>query len=207
MPALDRVMQLQAQGVNDTDITKKLRDEGISLQDINDALGQAKIKEAVSQDSDFNGMQQSIMTNQPSTPDDALPAQQPQMQGQDQQQYDQQQYYPDQQYAAQLDTETITEIADQVVSEKFSDFTKKTGDLVALKNETQDKIKDLDERLRRIETSIENLQRSIIGKVGEYGQSMAFVQKDLETIHDTMGKMMNPLIDNYKELQKLAGKR
>lgn len=28
------------------------------------------------------------------------------------------------------------------------------------------------------------------------------IQKDLENMHDTMSKLMNPLIDNYNELKK-----
>lgn len=196
MPALDRLMELQAQGLSDSEITKKMRDEGTSAQEINDALSQAKIKQAVSQGSDFQGMEQSIM-EQPATAE-AAP---------EEYYAPQQQYYPDQQYQQQpsMDNETISEIADQVVQEKFAEYNKKTGDMVSFKNEVKDKLKDLDDRLKRIESNIDLLQRAIVGKIGEYGENMSMVQKDLTNIHDTMGKMMNPLIDNYQQLRKIAG--
>jgi hypothetical protein len=197
MTTLDKVMQMQSQGMQDADIVKKLRDEGVSPKEIEDSFGQAKIKEAVSQEEQYSGMEQSSMPEQ--TPQDQIPNQAPQQQYQEYPQYQQDYQQP------QLDTDTISEIASQVVSEKFSEFNKKTGDLVSFKNETQEKLKDLDERLRRIELSIENLQRSIIGKVGEFGENMGSVHKDLDNLHGTMSKLMNPLIDNYRELKKISG--
>ena len=211
MATLDKVMQMQSQGMSDTDILSQLKKEGVSPKEINDSLNQAKIKTAVTQEDSQNpGMQQSIMQSEFEAPQAAenqeqieQPAQQyyypesPQPYPQD--------YYPPQQ---NLDTDTITEIAEQIVNDKFSGFEKKTGDLVSFKNDTLDSLKDLDERLKRIENSIEKLQQAIIGKIGEFGQSQEAIHKDLENLHNTTSKLMNPLIDNYKELQKiLKGKK
>jgi len=115
--------------------------------------------------------------------------------------YSQQDYYAPQ---GAVDTETISEIAEQVITEKLNEFKKKIGDVPSFKTTTQDKITDIDERLTRIENSIENLQQSIIGKIGEFGESNAMVHKDLDNLHNTVSKLMNPLIDNYNELKKIA---
>lgn len=212
MATLDRIIQMQAQGISEQDIIKTLRNEGISTTEINDGLSQAKIKQAV-QEPEFQGMEQSMMDQS------GAPA------AVEQQNYPVQQNYPPQNYPPQTqgyapeyqdqyaqyqqqaapDTETITDIADQVVQEKFAEFNKKTGDLVAFKNDTREKLKDLDERLKRIENAIDQLQRAIIGKIGEYGENMSYVRKDLENVHDTMSKLMNPLVDNYQQLRKIAG--
>ena len=117
------------------------------------------------------------------------------------------QAYPQQDYYAPqptIDTETISEIAEQVTTEKLNEFKKKIGDIASFKTTTQDKIEDIDERLKRIENSIDNLQQSIIGKIGEFGESNAMIHKDLDNLHDTVSKLMNPLIDNYNELKKIA---
>ena len=243
MAALDKVMQLQSQGMQEADIVKKLRDEGVSPQEINDAINQAKVKTAVSQPEIYaqNQIQQPATPLQAQIPQQNQPSQQSQMpppQTQEVQapiqemqqsimqappaqeqapiQPPQEQYYPqatqpypEETYYPQesaLSTDTITEVAEQVVSEKFADFRKKTGDLVAFKNQIQDQDSDIDERLRKIENAIEKLQQAIIGKIGEFGESTAAVHKDLENIHNTMSKLMNPLIDNYKELKKIAKK-
>jgi hypothetical protein len=176
-------------------------------------------------------MQQSIMQQAPSpqdmsqmpAPTQELPVGQPGQQGLPELQAPSPQdmgqggYYPetsqgysDQGYyapAPAMDTDTISEIADQVVSEKFSEFSKKTGDIVGFKNSIQDQVDDIDERLKRIESSIDKLQQAVVGKIGEFGESTAAIRKDVAALHDTTSKLMNPLIDNYKELQKISSKK
>jgi len=115
--------------------------------------------------------------------------------------YSQQDYYAPQQ---SLDTETISEIAEQVTTEKLNEFKKKIGDIASFKTTIQDKVDDIDDRLKRIENSIDNLQQSIIGKISEFGENNAMIHKDLDNLHGTVSKLMNPLIDNYNALKKIA---
>jgi hypothetical protein len=201
MATIEEVMQLQSQGMSDSDIIKKMRDEGISPKEINDALAQVKIKSAVQEDQaqEASGMEQSIMQ-----PDG-------QEQTQELEQYAPQQpqpYYQDYQPVPQaVDMQTISEIAEQVVSDKFKEFEQKTGDIAMFRTSVQEKIQDFNERLKRIENSIDKIQQAIIGKIGEYGENMTYVHKDMENLHNTMSKMMNPLMDNYNELRKISGKK
>ncbi len=219
---LDRVTQMQNQGMSPEDINRNLRNEGFSPQQIDDALSQSQVKSAVSQSPEFaqeqqtmQNMQQSIMPQQPPYQQDSYaqtkisepspPAQYPEgsqeyYYPETPQAYPQESYYPE----ASIDTETITEIAEQVVMEKLEKINKKFGNIPAFKIETKEKINNIDERLKKIETSIEKLQQAIIGKIGEFGESTEAVHKDLANLHNTVSKLMNPLIDNYKELKKLT---
>jgi len=234
MATLDKVMELQKQGISDTEISAQLQNEGIAPMEINDSLNQAKIKNAVSPPTETaqapgQEMQASIMPNQaeqlaaqaptqPMTQEIPAPTGQapgpeiypPQAApGQPQDNYYQEtpQAYPEQDYYAPqngMDTETISEIAEQVATEKLNEFKKKTGDLVSFRNTTQDKIEDIDDRLKRIESTIDKLQQSIIEKIGEFGESSAMIHKDLDNLHGTVSKLMNPLIDNINEMKKIA---
>ena len=136
---------------------------------------------------------------------------------QEQQYTENQQNYPQEDYYTQtpqaysgeeyyqqpsFNTETITEITEQVISEKFREYNKRTGDIVSFKNTIQDKVDDINTRLKRIESTIDKLQQAIIQKIGEFGENTQIIKKDLESLHDTTSKLMNPLIDNYRELQK-----
>lgn len=201
MGALERVMELQSQGMQEPEIIKKMKDEGASPKDINDALNQAKIKQAVSQESQeqpTEGMEQSIMQSPDQTQEPQYaPEQAPQA-------YDSQQYYQAPQQT--LDTDTITEIASQVVAEKFEDFKKKTGDLAAFKFSMQEKLSDIEERVKRLETTIDKIQSAIVAKFSEVSSNTNLVHRDLENLHTTVSGLMNPLMDNYRELRKLAGK-
>ncbi|MBT3397770.1 hypothetical protein HOA55_01155 [archaeon] len=250
MATLDKVMDLQKGGKSETEISKQLQQEGISPSEINDAINQARIKNAVSPpEGQAPGMaanpaqppemQQSIMQapaqdpNQMVAPEQQapavagpvtqempapMPAAEGQMQApmppaqeapQDQYYQETPQAYSDQGYYAPqqtTDTETISEIAEQVFIEKFEEYKKKTGDVASFKNTIQDKVDDIDERLKRIEDNITKLQQAVIGKIGEFGEDAAAIHKDLDNLHGTVSKLMNPLVDNYQELKKLAGK-
>lgn len=210
MATIDDVMQLQSQGMSDSEIIKRLRDQGASPKDINDSLAQAKIKSAVQQDpgSEVGEMEQSIMQPQEEQMQEAeqyAPQQYQQQYTQPAQDY---QAYPDStQYQQPADAETISEIAEQVVSDKFKEFEQKTGDLSMFRTSVQEKIQDLNERLKRIENSLDKIQQAIIGKIGEFGENMTYMHKDMENLHNTVSKLMNPLMDNYQELRRIAGKK
>jgi DNA-binding transcriptional MerR regulator len=100
------------------------------------------------------------------------------------------------------DTETITEIAQQVVSEKFKEYNQKTGDMAVFKTMIQDKVNIIEQRLKRIEDNFDKLQHAIIQKIGEFGENTNIIRRDLEGLHNTTSKLMNPLIDHYRELEK-----
>ncbi len=283
MTTLDKVIQMQQQGISDTEISTQLQNEGITPTEINDSLNQAKIKNAVSppentipeqaipEQATPQGMQESITsktseeptaplstnpksqipnaslanpksqipnpslanpesqgsapTNSesesvrvipnaspvapeiypPQTPNSQPPT--PDYQPQDNyyqetpQSYSQQDYYAPQ---TGMDTDTISEIAEQVTTEKLNEYKKKIGDIASFKNTIQDKVDDIDDRLKRIENTIDKLQQAIVGKIGEFGESNAMIHKDLDNLHGTVAKLMNPLIDNYNELKKMA---
>jgi hypothetical protein len=234
MSTLDKVMEMQKNGMSDPQITTQLKNEGVSPTEINDSLNQAKIKNAVSQPEEpeeADQMQSSIMPN-PNTqqPTAQTPAQNPQQpitqempqapspeiyppqyqnQGQEQyyqetpQAYSQQDYYAPQ---GGMDTETISEIAEQVANEKLNEYKNKVGDIGSFQNTIQDKVNDIDDRLRRIESTIDKLQQAIVGKIGEFGENSAMIHKDLDNLHGTVSKLMDPLIDNINEMKKIANK-
>ncbi|MFH1521717.1 MAG: hypothetical protein ABIF18_02040 [archaeon] len=242
MGTLDKVIQMQQQGISDTEIYTQLQNEGVSPTEINDSLNQARIKNAVSppentpQEQAPQEMQASITSTpfkQPTTQQAPaqpmareIPAQPvttpqtpspeiypPQEQYQETQSqdnyyqetpqaYSQQDYYAPQ--AGQIDSETISEIAEQVVTEKLNEYKNKIGDIASFRNTIQDKVDDIDDRLKRIENNIDKLQQAIVGKIGEFGETSAMIHKDLDNLHGTVSKLMNPLIDNYNELKKMA---
>jgi len=204
MATIDRVIQLQQQGMSDSDIGKALTNEGISTKEVTDSLAQAKIKMAVSEPSE--GYQESYPQAQQQY---AQPApDQPQQQA-DQQYYAQTpQAYPDQQqYAYQeqssMNVETITEIVDRITSEKLRELATRIKQAMEFKAKTEEDLIDIKDRLKRIEMTMDSLQRGVITKIGEFGQSNALVHKDLENLHTTVSKLMNPLVDNINEMRKV----
>lgn len=98
--------------------------------------------------------------------------QQPSQEGYD---YGQQQYAP----SSAISSDTITEIAEQVVMEKLSKITKNLEKTLDLKTTLDAKLFNLNERLQRIEKIIDRLQLSILQKVGEYVVNVSDLKKEL----------------------------
>jgi len=220
MATLDRVLEMQQQNVPDSEITRQLQNEGISPAEINDSLNQARIKNAVAPRENQiapEGMYPSITSAPPEPIAPQPPIQETQIQQdyyapqppapqQDYytpqpQTYSEQDYYPQ---SGGYEAETISEIAEQIATEKLEDYKSKVGDVASFKNQIQNKVDDIDDRLKRIENSIDKLQQAIIEKVGEFGESSAIIHKDLDNLHGTISKLMNPLIDNINEMKKIS---
>ena len=194
MATINRIIEMQQQGMSDGDIISSLQNEGISPKEINDSLSQARIKMAVSQDT-TEGYEESApqQMEQPGEQYTEYP-ESPQSQ-----EYGQQGSYPEQ---GQMNIDTISEIVDRIVSEKTREISSKIKAVSDFKSKTEEEIGELKDRIKRIESSTDNLQKAVITKIGEIGQSNTLVHKDLENLHGTVSKLMNPLIDNYNELKK-----
>lgn len=131
---------------------------------------------------EVQGMEPSMLT-QP-------PAQQEQQEPQIQDQYseipqDQFQPYDSslQQYQeyqpSSFNPDTITEIADQIVTEKIDSLKDQIKSSKDTQNTLTTKLEVLEERLKRIEKIIDNLQSSILKKVGDYVTDVSDLKHEL----------------------------
>ena len=190
MGILDQIANMRNQGISDEEIISRLQERGITPQAINDALNQAEIKKAVS--NDYQGA--------------PAPSQYPQEQEeyspqQENPQYSQQEYYPQQNYEQQyspsggFDSSTIIEISEKVFSEKTQKMQKQLKEIAEFKALAESQINSISDRLKRIETMIDKLHVAILEKVGSYGNGLENVQKEMRMMQDSFGKMVNPLAD------------
>jgi hypothetical protein len=211
MIQVNRVVQMQQQGMSDNDIVTTLKNEGVSPKDISDSLAQAKIKMAVSQEEPMTADNQAQQyAEQQYVPQEQQYVPQTQQYAPQEQQYaypEQGQYAPqEQQYAYpeqnSMSIETMTEIIDRIIAEKLKEINQKIKPVIDFKNKAEEDIADLKERVKRMESMSDALQKAVIGKIGEFGQSTSMIHQDLENLHGTVSKLMNPLIDNYNELKK-----
>lgn len=204
MSVLDNIKQMQEQGMSDPDIAQKLREQGLSPRDIDDSINQTKIKAAIYEESGQNAvmnnstnnnqeMQQSMMTQEIASPQEA-----PMIPQQAYPQYAQQDYYSPPQQQVQIPTEIISEVAEQIVSEKLSEIKKSIGNIAEFKAIMDSRVSNLDERLKKIERMIDQLQLSILNKIGSYTQSIQDIKEEMTSMQDSFSKVINPLVDRAR---------
>jgi DNA repair exonuclease SbcCD ATPase subunit len=227
--ALEEVKSLKKLGKTDGEISTILQEKGLSVTEVNDALNQYQIKkEVVSPE----GMEPSIMEDTPAGEAPLAPPvpiskkksilqktapviQQQTMEYQyapTQQQSPAPYEYTNYQYSQpapasqNADIETIEEISEEVVNEKMSEFRGKIDELTEFKHNIQLKLSDLDDRLKRIEVSIDRLEGALITKVQEYNQNVKDLGTEMRTVEGAFSQILNPLVDNIKELSKITDK-
>lgn len=88
-----------------------------------------------------------------------------------------------------MNSETMIEVAEQVFSEKMKKFESELKNLKEFKTIASPSLKDIDERLRRIEKQFDKMQIAILERVGEIGRNIDSVKKEVEMVEDSFEKM------------------
>lgn len=191
MAILNDIQQLQKEGNSDEQIISILQSKGISPREISEAIAQSKVKEAVV------GNIPETMAPTPAAPQPEAYAPSPEYAPSEAQpqadvipaaaqpeayppQYPQgAEAYPQYQQQPQLSTDIISEVADQIISEKLSPIKTQLEKILDLKSTIESKMEYLDERLKRIEKIIDRLQLSVLQKVGDYLTNVEDIKKEI----------------------------
>ena len=219
MGVLDQITKMKKRGLSEQDIVNDLSQKGISPREINDALKQSQIKNAVS---DFDGDMQPSMDVGEEIPapteevQEEYEAPQPRAIQSSaytpmvQEEYQQEGYAPQQEYAQQegyadysqggVNTDTIIEIADQIFSDKIRKFQKQVDANSEAIVVLQTKGDNISERLKKIETIIDKLQIAILEKIGSYGQNLEGIKKEMSMMQDSFSKVISAPQREFKKL-------
>ena len=248
MAIIEKIKQMQAQGMSEEAITRSLQEQGHTPNEIYEGISQSKIKSAISAEEpsqpttpmqrgnyqSSSKMQPSIIESQQAPPQPTAPMQgqyktQLPQQYQNQKQVSapvygdyqegystpqyQEQEYPDQgQYYGQdyatgyeqnqegygdyggysqgISPELVNEIAEQVVAEKVSDMINTITNLVEFKTKIEAKIENINTRLERAETGLDQLQSAVIKKVGSYVQNVQDIKTEMRLMQNSFSKAL-----------------
>lgn len=230
MALLERISTMKKGGKSSQEIIKTLGEEGISPRQINEALSQSDIKSAVSteenmQPSIMQTTEQTIvgMPNSSEAIQNISASAAPQYaQEEGQQNYspqpaEQEQYPPqayNQDYAQgydssqnysqqpQVDIETIRDIANQIIEESIDKLKEQLSSTGKMKTEINVKMQGIENRLEKVESIIQQLQFSIIKKMGDYGEAVSDISKEIRATQDSFSKLINPIMDKKRGIQE-----
>ncbi len=209
MGALDQIRQMKEDGFSEQEILTRLQEQGISPNSITDAFSQARIKEVVEGENDFPGEPSPFSSPAPETytpssqgmPAPFYPPQEPSY-SQPYQQQETESYYPQEGYEnsqAGFGTDTTIEIAEQVFEEKIKKLSQQISNFKEFSVISETKFSNFENRLKRIESIIENLQIKILEKVGSYGEGLDSIKKEMTMMQDSFSKTLPMLAKPYIE--------
>lgn len=130
----------------------------------------------------------------------------------------QQEYYPQYNYdesspyqtgysSGANNTDTMIEIAEQVFAEKTKDMQKQLDTLSEFATLAENKIENNNERIKRIEKIIDNLQIKILEKVSSYGDNIDNVKKEMSMMQESFSKILPELEEAKKHSHKTEHKK
>lgn len=199
MGLIEDITSMQEEGRDDNEIRSVLRQKGISEPEINGAMSQVLIKGAVNQNYEYpeqntpyqesqypmaptaqnvpqsyEGMEPSLLT-QPYSQNE-MP-QTTDAYSNSGEAYNYAQYQP---YQESFSPDVISEIAEQVVADKLSILNEKIEQIIDFKTLSDTKLKNLEERIERIERVFDKLQLSLLQKVAEYVDDVKTLKTEVQ---------------------------
>jgi len=107
--------------------------------------------------------------------------------------------YPEYSPPESTDFEAINDITNQLIDEKMQNLKKDLSISIKSKEQTTEKILQIESRLDKIENTLNELQMSLIRKIGDYGENIDNISKELKATQNAFAKVIDPIIDEKKE--------
>lgn len=92
--------------------------------------------------------------------------------------------------SSSMSSDTISEIAEQVVAEKFYPIAKELEKVIDMRTTIDSRISYLDERLKRIEAIIDKLQMSVLQKMTDYVSDVRDMKTELVETQKSFKSLM-----------------
>lgn len=178
---IDNVAVMMQQGYTNEQIVQALQSQGFSVPQIYDAINQASMRPM--QPPDYS-MQQQPQQPQYSYPQQTVQAQQPQIE--------------------QMDEEKIQEVAEAVIEEKWEGLTKDIKAVIEWKNRSEGKMVQLEQEISDLKSSLDSLNSSIIGKVGQYDKNLMEVGTEIKAMEKVFQNILPSLTENVAKLERLT---
>ncbi len=221
---INESLEMLKKGMSNEEITRSLEGKGYNLQQISDAINQAKIKEGVAgskmpQDN-LTGKNVEEELNIPPAPGSAPPS--PETPGNEtpiappgmsapgsapqRESSVQAPSAPQYQMPAQpaMGIEDMQAVIEQIVEEKWKEMMGKVGDLSLFKSRVGDDMESVKQELLRTQKRLEDLQVAVLGKVKEYNQGVQSISTDMKALEQVFSKIIGPLTSNIKELGRIT---
>jgi hypothetical protein len=198
-----RALDLQKEGLPNTDIMNTMQRERFNPSDISSGIDQATIKNEIAP------TRAPLNLNEvPSPPKEVVSLQtETTLEGPQQTQVgipSTPSFAPEP--AGRANYEAIEEIAESVISEKWEEMISNIGDLKLWKEKVETDLSGVKQEILRIESRFENLQKAVLGKVGEYSEGVNDLTIEMKAMEKVFEKILEPLTRNVKELDEITKK-
>jgi len=101
-----------------------------------------------------------------------------------------------------IDIETIRDIANQIIEESMDKLKEQLSSTGKMKAEINARMQEIEGRLEKVEEIVQQLQFSIIKRMGEYGEAVSSISREIRATQDSFSKLVNPIMDEKRGIQE-----
>ncbi len=192
-----RAIDLKREGMPNSEIASRLKQERYGRDEISSALDQAAVKNEINPD---EVPSPSSMSNEDYTPQ-PLPTQPRQETMQPQRMPS---FAPEPPSRENYDM--VEQMAESVVSEKWEDMVKNVGDLRLWKERVETDLAGVKQEILRVQSRFENLQKAVLSKVNEYSQGITDLNAEIKAMEKVFERILGPLTKSVRDLEKVTEK-
>jgi len=205
-----RVLDLKDKGLEDKEIMSQLQRERMNNGDISNAFDQASLKNEINQ-----GYNKPLSLDEVPSPSDYQEETEPIDLGMSMPTSPSRVQTPIQtmhsttfapEPAGRASYEMVEQIAESVIAEKWEDMVKNIGDLRLWKERVETDLAGVKQEILRVQSRFENLQKAVLGKVGEYSQGITDLNAEIKAMEKVFERILGPLTKSVKDLEKVTEK-
>lgn len=180
-----QVLAMRGQGMSNPQIIQKLGEQGYSQPQIFDALNQADIKSEVEAPMEGGTMQEDYPTEMPSYGQPVMQTAAPAMSD-----------------AAMK--EKISEIAEAIIEEKWTDLVTNVGRIADWKDKTEARLASIETQISGLRNDFDKLHSALLEKISDYERGITDVGTEIKALEKVFQKILPGFVDNVQELSRIT---
>ena len=170
----DQVLAMQQQGLTNNQIIQTLQRQGYPPQQIYDAMAQAELRGGIEP-----------MPEAPSAGPEEFPA-------------------PGAVPPAREAPKGFEEVAEAIVEEKWSEFSKEIAKINEWKEATNSRLDKVEQSIADMKSDLDNLHKAIVSKISEYDKNLLDVGTEIKAMEKVFQKVLPELTGSVAELSRIT---
>ncbi len=183
----EEATRLRQQGYNNNQIAQYLQTRGYTQQQVSDAITQASL--GGYQQPGYPAVQEFQSQQMPYQQFQQPPPQQPSSQQES--------------YTTSSD-ERIEEIAEAIIDEKWQELVKDVKKVIEWKDTVESRLDRLEQMMKDLKSSTDNMQRGIFGKISDYDKSINDVGTEIKAMEKVFQKVLPSLTESINRLDRMS---
>lgn len=100
----------------------------------------------------------------------------------------------------------IEELVETIIEEKWEELLRDVNKIINWKNKVESRVSEIEMRLDHLKESFSDLQKAIVGKVGEYDKHIMEVGSEIKAMERVFSKVLPTFTENVNELTNITRK-